>query len=99
MDSQVVWFEWPRETAVDLPGIYQAVIDGGMGLQSLHLLGDFEFGDGHARLANGLSPELEYGGRNPGDGTWDIEVVGFQKGETPKVYRIREFNQPEVYQQ
>lgn len=98
MDSQVLWFEWTRETPIDVKEIYAAVNDGGMGLQSMQLLGEWEFGDGWARLKGNMSAKFEYGGTNPGNGKWSIEVVGYADEDPPAVYAIKEFEQPEKYQ-
>lgn len=98
MDAQVLWFEWPRETAIDIDEIYETVVEGGMGLQALRLLGEWEFTDGFAHLADGMSVKFEYGGKNPGNGKWDIDVIGYADTGAPAVYKIREFKQPEVYQ-
>lgn len=98
MDAQVLWFEWPRETSIDIDEIYETVIDGGMGLQALRLLGEWEFTDGFAQLADDMSVKFEYGGKNPGNGKWDVDVIGYADTGPPAVYAITEFKQPEVYQ-
>lgn len=100
MDAQVLWFEWTSETPVDAHAIYNAVIDGGMGLSALRLLGEFEFSAGHVRLKDEMSPRLEYGGKNPADGKWDVEIIGYEEEDGMlTVYKIIEFKQPEKYQQ
>lgn len=98
MDAQVLWFEWPRETPIDIDEIYEAVIDGGMGLEALRILGEWEFTEGYAQLANGMSVKFEYGGKNPGNGKWDIDVIGYADTGPPAVYKIYEYKQPVVYQ-
>jgi hypothetical protein len=99
MDQQVLWFEWKSETPIDIEKVYDAVVDGGMGLQAMRLMGSFEFGDGWAQLAGGLSPRFEYGGKNPISGEWDIEVIGYNDDGAPTVYSIQPLKRPEVYQQ
>lgn len=98
MDEQVVWFEWTLDGPIDLPRIRQAVIDGGMGVSEFRLLGRFEFAEGWAQLEGEQSPRLEYGGESPGNGAWDIEIVGFESGATPTVYQLREYSKPRRYQ-
>lgn len=98
MDEQVVWFEWKRDEPIDLPGIRQAVIDGGMGVSEFRLLGRFQFGEGWAQLQGDQSPRLSYGGEVLANGIWDIEIAGYEPGATPRVYRIREYAQPKQYQ-
>jgi hypothetical protein len=98
MDAQVLWFEWTRETPIDVNEVYQAVVDGGMGLSEFHLLGEFMFTEGAMQLAGGMSGKLEYGGRKQADGKWDIEIIGYETGEVPTVFKLAEFKQPEVYQ-
>ena len=99
MDQQVLWFEWTRETPIDIAEVYDAVVDGGMGLQAMRLMGRFEFGDRGAHLAGGMSPRFEYGGKNPVNGEWDIEVIGYADDSAPTVYSIQPLKRPEVYQQ
>src|SRR5688500_1936404 len=98
MDAHVLWFERTRLTPIDVNEVYQAVVDGGMGLSALRLLGEFEFGAGYAQLKGEMSPRLEYGGKNPVNGKWDIEVIGYEADQVPTVYKLAEFKQPEVYQ-
>ena len=98
MDAQVLWFEWPRETPIDPHEIYTAVVDGGMGLSALRLLGEFEFGSGYVQLKDGMSSKLEYGGKNPSNGKWDVEVIGYEEAGPLTVFKIIEFKQPEKYQ-
>jgi hypothetical protein len=99
MDAQVLWFEWTRETPIDAHEVYTAVIDGGMGLSALRLLGEFEFGTGYAQLKGAMGAKLEYGGKNPAGGKWDIEIIGYEEQGPLTVYKISEFKQPEAYQQ
>lgn len=98
MDDQVLWFEWTRKTPIDVIELHKAVLDGGMGMASMRLLGEFEFKDGFAQLKGGMSPRLEFGGKWPGDGKWDIEVVGYEADGNPVVFKIREFQKPRAYQ-
>lgn len=98
MNAQTLWFEWTRDEPIDLTAIDQAVQDGGMGISEIRLMGEFVFGDDWVQLKDERGPKLEYGGKKLKDGKWDIEVVGYEDGEEPIVFRIQAFKQPEKFQ-
>jgi hypothetical protein len=46
-----------------------------------------------------MSAKLEYGGKNPANGKWDIEIIGYEDEGKLTVFKITEFKQPEKYQE
>jgi hypothetical protein len=97
MDDQVAWFEWTRDDAINFSRIHRAVIDGGMGLAGMYLIGEFEFGDDYAELKGASAPRLEYTGPSRDDGRYTVEVVGYEAGADPTIYGVHPWRMPERY--
>lgn len=99
MDDQALWFEWALDRPIDPHEVFAAVKEGGMGLQSMRLLGDFEFSGEQAWLRGGMTAKLVYKGPKRADGKWNLELAGFEKkGMAIEVIDAKPYERPKVYQ-
>lgn len=98
MDDQVLWFEWKRKDAIDPTAIHAAVKEGGMGLASMRILGEFHFADELATLQGATLPALIYEGPKRDNGLWDLEIIGYEPDGELEVFGAKPYKRPANYQ-
>ncbi len=96
MIENVIWFKWEKQEPFDAQRVYAAVVEGGMGLTALRILGQFSFEKGHAKSNRNI--DFDYTGETREAGLWDVEITGYEnQGGRPKVSAVKPYVEPKIY--